>query len=137
MKMLIYENRFIQAFHHSSHQFLDTIWFTTSQMLDKEYQALLLTYLHCVEKCCPRYVIIDSQAARYSIAPDMQDWINGNVYPRAVAYGVRRLAFVVSQEFYTQMSLEQVVEDSQQVIPNLEQGFFNQREEAQKWLFNN
>ncbi|NJL14851.1 MAG: hypothetical protein HC913_18860 [Microscillaceae bacterium] len=135
MKILLHENRFIKAYHYPSLQFLDTIWFTTAQMLDEEYRNLMGTYLYCVEKCRPSYVMIDSQAARYSIAPDMQDWVNEKVYPQAVAWGVRRLAFVVSQEFYTQMSLEQVVEDSKQMIPNLKQGFFQHREEAKKWLF--
>ena len=106
-------------------------------MDDESYRQLVLSYLQQLQIYRPQRVLVDSRNAEYIITPDLQDWINVNIYPQAAAAGVRKLAFLVSNDIFVTISIEQTVEDSMAndiISTQMQQRFFDDREQALNWL---
>jgi hypothetical protein len=107
-------------------------------MEDADYRAALLKYLAFVRSTQVENVLIEASKSTYSVPVETQEWINENIYLPAIQAGVKRLAYVVSDDFFTQLSLELIVEDTDKVVYNdfFKQRFFIQISEATTWLSN-
>lgn len=127
---------FISFQYDPAYRLLVSTWNTTADMSDEEYRAVAMAYRRVCEDCKPLRSLVDSRNAAYVIPVETQDWLNRHVYPQCVAAGVRKLAFLVTQDFFTQLSLELMVSDaSDHFVPDaLQQRFFSDFEQARDWL---
>jgi hypothetical protein len=117
--------------------FMESIWTTSLLMDDESYRQLMLSYLQQLQIHRPQRVLVDGRNAEYVITPDLQDWTNVNIYPQAAAAGVRKVTFLVSNDIFVTISIEQTVEDSMAndiISTQMQQRFFDDREQALNWL---
>ena len=102
-------------------------------MTDVDYQAQMMEYAERVEKYRPDFSMADTINFLYTITPDMQDWTNTEFMPRFIGAGVKKQAFVVSKDLFSQVSVEQTMEEEQN-IKAFQFRYFDSQEEALEWL---
>ncbi|WP_448519190.1 hypothetical protein [Rhodoflexus sp.] len=128
--------KYISFQYDEANRMLTSVWNTTAYMSDEEYRQVAMAYRHACERYKPLLSLIDSRNANYTIPVATQEWLNENIYPQCVAAGVHKLAFLVAQDFFTQISLELMVSDAEEAItPDLlQQRFFDDLDKARAWL---
>jgi hypothetical protein len=134
----LFQDNYLKILHQNSPSTLYTYWTTDLNMEDDDYRATLLKYLEWVHITKAEKVMIEASKSTYSVPVETQEWINYNIYLPAIQAGVKRLAYVVSEDFFTQLSLELIVEDTDKAQYNepFRQKFFTQESEAIAWLAN-
>lgn len=135
---ILFENEYLSIGQKNNDGILYTYWTTQAEMEDSEYRKILSIYLEWVRKIKPQKVIIEAQKSSYTVPVETQDWINMFIYLPAIQAGVKKLAYVVSTDFLTQISLELIVEDSDKANFDdaFQQKFFVSETEALNWLLN-
>jgi hypothetical protein len=98
--------QYIHFQYDDAHQLLISTWNTTADMTDEEYRQVAIEYLKACEKYRPKYSLVDGRNAAYIIPLDIQEWLNGYIYPKCIDAGICKLAFLVVKDLYTQISLE-------------------------------
>lgn len=79
------------------------------------------------------YVLSDLRKFEYIITPELQEWHNERIFQKGIAYGMRKMALLVSPEFYAQMSVEQTMEEQSEVVYR----YFRSEKDAMGWLLKN
>ncbi|MCS6967080.1 MAG: hypothetical protein RMJ44_02530 [Cytophagales bacterium] len=131
-------SKFITFQYDSPNRLLISCWLTTAQMSDEEYRQVAMAYREACEIYRPFRSLIDGRRACYVIPPQTQLWLSDNIYPQCIKAGVHKLAFLVAKDFYTQISLELTVLESEEKIrtnlQKLQQFFFADFDKAKAWL---
>jgi hypothetical protein len=69
----------------------------------------------------------------YTIAPEVQEWVADEIAPRAIQAGQNKIATILSQNIFSQVSTQQMMEEGD--IPLIQQQYFEDVETASQWLF--
>ena len=98
----------------------------------------MLKHVLVVEEHRPKLMVVDtSDFVNFAIDPEVQEWVSTEVFLRIQAAGVRKMAFVLSPDIITQMSIEQQEDqtrDTHQIdISKVLQSFDNE-EAALEWI---
>ncbi len=104
------------------------------ELLQEEYKAGFLQAVKFVEEYKPKYVIHDSSTQVYPITPDLQKWISEEISPRFEKAGVKRIAYVMPQDFLSKMALEQLIMKLLSIKPGLKRIFVTDMDQAMKWI---
>ncbi|AFM06271.1 hypothetical protein Fleli_3969 [Bernardetia litoralis DSM 6794] len=131
--MIIYESDYITIQYLEEHSLLERNWKPSSaEMNHEQFQHEMLQLLKGAEKYNPLLVLGDTKSFLYVILPDVQIWIDDTVYSQLGEHGVQKMAFVNSEDFFVQLSVEQSIEESNK---DYEIRYFGNDEEAKIWLF--
>ncbi|GAB4396036.1 MAG: hypothetical protein OHK0053_08690 [Microscillaceae bacterium] len=103
----------------------------TAHWTEADFKAENLHIVEVIALHRPQYMLSLSQDFAYSINPENQVWIAENVFTAHKRNGVKKLALILSSDFIAQLSIEQSTEEA----PVLPSAMFDNREEAEKWLF--
>ncbi|NJL12043.1 MAG: hypothetical protein HC913_02895 [Microscillaceae bacterium] len=112
---------------------LESTWKTRYEMSEEEYKKVVLRYVEEVERTHPRFVLLDTRQAYFTINPDLQAWVSNTVRMAYEKVGLRKRAFLMSKDFIVQLSVEQIVEEGEGKI-RANQRFFSEHQEALNWL---
>lgn len=116
-------------------QTLYTTWSTSEEMRDDDYKEVVRQYARAVAQYRPKKVLVDARESFFTVNIRLQAWINHEITPTVLAAGVQKIAYAMSADFFTQISLEQLVEDSKKIVSaSLSQQFFKEFSEASTWL---
>ncbi len=69
---------------------------------------------------------------RFTIVPDVQTWVDKEVFPRFLAVGLKRYALIMSTQIVSQISIEQTMEEG--AGNEFQTRYFDDEIEARKWL---
>jgi hypothetical protein len=127
---------YIQFEFRANESILISTWKTTIEMSDEEYQKVILKYVEEVNKNKAQYSLLDTRKAAYTVHPEMQEWVNEQVSPLYNEGSLEKTAFLMSEHFIVQISVEQVVDEGGEKL-NKQRQFFDSIEKAEKWLFEN
>jgi hypothetical protein len=128
--------RYIRFQYDAANQLLISEWHTTPDMTDEECRQVALQYLRACEKYRPRLSLVDSRYAMYVIPPETQDWLSQYLYPKCMATGIYKVAYLVIKDFYTQLSLELTLSEAEESNKpvGVQQRFFDDFDTAKAWL---
>ena len=103
----------------------------TELMEGKDFKKEIITFAEKVEEHEPERELVHLIDMNYVIDPDMQEWMNKEIFPRYENI-IKRMAFLVPKEIFAQASVEQTMENEsgQKFV----QKFFKDEQEARKWL---
>lgn len=104
----------------------------TQDMSWEDFQTELLTQVQLAQKYNPNYYFFDTRNFDFTITPDMQDWIDNNVFTEFVEAGVSKYAYLVSKEYISQLSIELLMDET--IAKYFETSYFANEEEAKTWL---
>lgn len=66
------------------------------------------------------------------VGEEEQKWSNENWFPRALKEGIKRMAVIVSDDIFNQMSVEEIMQNVPQM--NFTSKYFSNVEEAREWI---
>ncbi len=117
---------------HEETKIMEFERFVTYDLDDDMYKTEALTILKLAEDYRPLGILTDNRNFNYTIVPDLQHWIATTILPRYLSIGVQKGALVVSSDFFTQVSIQQTLEED--IATKFQIRYFDNREEAYTWL---
>jgi hypothetical protein len=131
---MITEKTEFQVFTFDADNKLATIVWqeNTNKMTEEQYQD---EQIQCRDFCLrhkPTKLCVNSQNLFFVISPDLQVWTDANLVQPLMKEGVRRFAFIMPEDLFTQVSIHQAVEENQQQLESSR--FFDKEAEAMSWL---
>ncbi len=104
----------------------------TEYIGDESFQEAQRKILSLSRRYLPTRMLINLQDLLYTIPPEMQEWTAKEIVPMLIKLCVRRLAYIIPNEFYAQLSVEQLVSEIQDL--NFATAFFIEEKVAIEWL---
>jgi len=133
--MEIYKSKYWVINFDEKNKIINPVWLEASaELTDEIYKMEMERYTEFVEKYSALYALVNCFNLKYAISPTVQEWTNENLFPRIHAVGQRHVAILMPSEIITQLSLEQIMEESNGL--QFKTAYFGNEEEAIKWFFN-
>lgn len=133
MGMKLYDSEYQEIHLDQKNGILKNSWKQLSdQMEDEDYKKELLNLKIFVEKYRPEKQLINTKEFGYTIGPQMQQWTDDHINEPHLKFGVQKAAFIMSEEIFAQVSVEQTMEELQGL--NFEIRYFKDENEAISWL---
>jgi len=131
--MEVYKSKYWSIYYDEVHKMLNPDWDEkSSELTDLLYKQEMEQYTQIVEKYRPGKALINCMKMFYVIPIDVQEWTNKNLFPRILAAGVNKVAIILPADIITQLSLEQVMEESMGV--KFTTKYFSDSQIAKDWL---
>ncbi len=137
----LYKSQYSVMVYDRDRSFLDFSYYaTTAQMTEAEYKIEIARYFECLEQYRPKIALSDLKELYFTISPEVQDWINSTLLAKTPP---TKTALVMPSDFFTQVSVEQTVNDAMksknndfQISEDNQTGFryFEDRKSALTWL---
>ncbi len=105
----------------------------TGEIEEEEYKELMLKWAREIELFKPTYQLVNYFNFYRPIPQHLQLWINENLIGPAFRVGMKKVAFIISRDFYVQVSLEQTMQEKEG--KKLELKYFDNEKDAEHWLF--
>jgi len=109
------ENNLFFSIHKLIEQnILKLIWKNKSDDLNhrlNQYKNLILQWVILVQYHRPKAVLVDTREHLMIIDPNLQQWFVDEVFPKYEQSGIRKLAFITSHDFVSQLSIEQTMDE--------------------------
>lgn len=131
--MEVYKSTYWTIFYEKGEQLLIPIWSSSSSNMTKDvYKAEMKNYLQVVEEYEPTRLLIDCREFYFPIEPEIQEWIDKNIFPKVLNVGVKYVAIVIPSELIANLSVQQAMEEQEGL--KFTTRYFDNREDAKKWV---
>ncbi len=104
----------------------------TGEMTLDDFKQESLNCLALTRQLRPHKMMVDSREMFFPVVPELQDWLNENVFRVNLELGLNISAFVMSKEEITQMSIEQTMDEQEGI--KFQNAFFDTPEAAFDWI---
>ena len=134
--MLKFQNKFMSIYYHLKWKvpFIELVWTEqTKNMSVPEYKECVNKYLELMLTYKPAQVLIETKLFLFSISPEIQEWIIESITPKTLEAGLTRMALIITEDFFSQLSVEQTMENP---APNFDVRYFDSRDKALDWICN-
>jgi hypothetical protein len=112
--LVCHKSSFMTVVYYADLSLISVDWTQESGMMtDEEFRGETLKYVAFDVKYSPKSVIHQMINFGYVMSPDMQVWTDENINKPAFAAGVRNVIFVMSEDFFTQVSVAQTMEEKE------------------------
>jgi len=133
--MTIYTSDYKTITFDANDSMMITRWKPSTTSMDEDtLKSEINKSLDLIKTHRPQSILIDSIEFNFIIVPEIQEWFDNEVftvYPKA---GVRRKAFLVCKDLFSQVALTQHVSEIQH--KTFESAFFDDESTAITWLNN-
>lgn len=137
MTQKVLESQYCEISYYPENQMLSHTWFpSTETMRDAEFKEIVEEWLELVIKYEIKVHLLDSLNLRFPVSPDVQDWMASIIVKQAVESGLQKMAIILPDEFISQLSTSQAIEENN-MQAGLKSQYFNNQEEGFKWLLGN
>lgn len=133
--MKLYQSNYLEIDAFDERRLLELTWLSaTSDMSAEEYKEEHVELLKFMSDQKTEKVLGNIKDLGFVVSPEVQEWMNINIFVPAMEIGFNKLAVVMSTEFFAQLSIEQVMEEEvgQQIMTK----YFDNVEEAREWIVN-
>jgi len=110
---------------------LYAIWHDDGTLTAQKYKEQLKIAKAIVQQYKPTKSINDARKFSLSISPALQTWIGENIFQKKGEEIIKKYAFVVANSIFAQISLEQMMEESERTDVSQ---YFDDIEAAKLWL---
>ncbi|WP_158281563.1 SpoIIAA family protein [Sediminitomix flava] len=133
--MEVLKNKYCSLFHNKETETLDCIWNSQSYyMPEDEFKRFLLQVVDISTQEDANYIFCDNREFLFTMDDHFHQWHDINV-AIPLSQNMRKMAFVQSPDFFTQVSVEQIFEEDHG--KNMPVRHFEDSEEAKAWLLQN
>lgn len=112
MKETLYKSVYTQIYFHKDNELFEVVRPVPETITDDEFKSEFLKWKDLILEHKPKRQLVDSRDYSYTIVPEMQAWVDENVLGPSVAAGLRRVAFVVPPDFFSEISITQTMEEN-------------------------
>ena len=103
----------------------------SSEMSDQEFKQEMHLFLEMCEKYSPERDLVHLVDMNYPIVPDIQEWVNNEIFPRLLIV-VKRMALVMPSEMVAELAIEQTMEEEEG--KKFVSRYFSDENQALEWL---
>jgi len=130
--MKLHADRFVTIEYEESQKQINLLWSDKTDDLTVElYKSEMLIFVGYFLKYTPEKLLNDLSRGSFIVTPDLQLWTVQNVYVHYASI-VKKSAIVLSKDFLTQLSVEQIVEEHH--TRNFPTKYFSDIKIAKIWL---
>lgn len=131
---ILHENEFWKFGLDKEKNIMYYVWKEKSRSItDERFMLEMMINAQKCEEYNPRLSLINTRKFLFPISPEMQEWVDNEIFPRFVKAGVQKLAFISSEDILAGISVEQMM-DEDMAIDNFEVKHFREEGEALDWL---
>jgi len=129
-----YESKFTKINIDSTKSYIEIIrMLETAYMTEDDYIEDVKHWIAIIKELKPKHQLVDDRDMKFVISPSFQIWVNKNLIVPAVESGLRKVAFLESPELFSQVSIEQTMDENEDAILKLK--YFEDETKAKEWLF--
>ncbi|OJJ23085.1 hypothetical protein BKI52_01675 [marine bacterium AO1-C] len=129
----LYQSKYQQIDFDSSTGIMQNTWVSDSAfMTADEYKSNLEKLVNLIQKHKATKQLINALDFEFTIDIELQQWTDENVNKKNRDAGIEKVAFVIAEEIFSQMSIEQTMEAAEG--SGMEVRYFTTPEDAKKWL---
>jgi len=77
--------------------------------------------------------LVDTQHFLMPVVPETQEWVNAHIHQRSLKAGIKKFAYLVSKDLFSQVSIEQTMEEGN-AKEIFDTRYFENESEAMGWL---
>ncbi len=119
--------------HYDNSIFIQSFSEKTEDWEDEEYKEEFKIYASLIEKYKPLYILVDTRKFLFSVIPELQEWQIKVIRPSFINVGVKKAAMLMSEDFFSQISIEQTLEEDEE-NHTWQTQFFENKNDAMEWL---
>ncbi len=129
-----FKTKFVEIITNKEKSYIEIIRSTeTAKMQENDYKKEAVEWLEIIQSEKPKFQLVDDRNMKFVINVKLQDWINKNLITPAVKASIRKTAFIVTNEIFSQVSIEQTLDDNKERV--LQINYFENKKDAKDWLF--
>ena len=131
--MEVYQDKFLQVIYdQEANIFIGNWTIQTQRATADDFKEWNRKLVEQVEKHKPVGFLANTLNYEFIITPDLQEWSATNIFRRFAEAGITHVALTVPEDFYSQVALEQFVDEYEE--GNIKNKYFKNIEEAKAWL---
>lgn len=134
----VYQSNFVEDIFDETASVMLSRWFNAIELSNAIYRREMIKHTEAVEQYCPQRMLVNTaDFINFAIDPEVQEWTSTVIFERLQVAGLQKMAFVMSPDIITQMSIEQQQEVTQEVQQSDMQdilGSFSNEQDALAWL---
>ena len=129
----IYSSKLQEIYFDENKSLIKNIWLIIDISFEDMKQEMI-NWMDKFNEYKPKYMFTDSSRG-VIVVPIVQKWIIDFLFPAVVKKGVLKYAIILSDEIFSEVSVEQMF-DEEKDIPNdeFQQLFFKDENQALDWL---
>ncbi|HAS46587.1 MAG TPA: hypothetical protein DCS93_39255 [Microscillaceae bacterium] len=104
----------------------------TFNMQSAEYIESLRDFIKLIYQHTPKFILGDMVDFQFIITPDIQQWIDENLFKVYEEIGFKKIALLLSKEYVPKLSIQQTMEEDS--TDSFKTRYFDNSEEALTWL---
>lgn len=133
MSQYMYENKHIKCTHHTDKEIVTVYWTGESDLNEEIFKSIMLELAESLLPLKLKGILADTRKFNLTIPPNLQEWYNKTIIPKHLESGAKKMAFLISEDFFTQASIEQTMTE-EFAQKEQETKYFDSYEGAEKWL---
>jgi len=131
--MEVYDSQYLNSVFFPEQELIELTWKpSTDKMTEEEYKQEVLNFNDVVSKYCPKKILVDASSMFFVVVPELQEWTSRESIAVSLSVGMNKSAFVVSKDLFSQVSIEQTMDE--EVGSIFINRYFDDKEDAKKWL---
>jgi hypothetical protein len=117
MNNLLYQNDVVSFFYEEASDMLTDVWTEKSgDLSENEFKEMILKWFDFAKSFDVSIALTDLTRFTFAMTPDLQTWTTENVtVPLAKNYKYRKHAFIVPEEFFAKVSIDQFAEENDSI----------------------
>jgi len=129
----LFTDQYTDIYEFVNQKILKFLWKETSQYISEEdYKNHVTLWANTVEAKKPIGILVDTRKHFVTIDPDLQAWFVNVIFPKYVASSIKKFAFLESEDFISQLSIEQTMEEDTN-LP-FQTRYFSDEKTALTWI---
>lgn len=111
-------------------------WHDTGRdMTREEFQEHLLEFTEKLPDFDAKGFCTDSRDYHFVMLPDVQEWHDQVIIPKYIENNLQKIAFIMSSEMITALSIEQTFEEPKaQKAEQIQVRYFSDEQQAKNWM---
>lgn len=133
MKENLYQSKYQQIFFEQEEGIMHNVWLSDSfTMSPQNYKEELLKLVQLIEEQNATKQLINTLNFQFTIDIELQEWTDEYITKKNKEAGIRKVAFIIAEEIFSQMSIEQTMDGDEGKIMDVR--YFTSEQEASEWL---
>ncbi len=129
--MIVYKDKFLCIDYFSDKNYILVTRIASEDINMDEYIHLTAEWLKAIKKYKPTLQLVDYSDLTTPIKTEFQKYAHEHLIVPAVKISIKKAAFIISRHLFAQMSVEQTMSKSSDI---LEYKFFSDFNKAKDWL---
>jgi hypothetical protein len=112
--------------------FINTWHADTQKLKDESFKEEVGQQASNALKHKPKAFLTDARNFLFPIHPELQEWVNENIFRDMRAAGVSKLALLISSDLIAQLGIEQLIDDDP--VKGFVTHYFDDKDKAIAWI---